>query len=271
MKTKLNSKDFFLLICLALLTIFILSSRASAQDSLKKAPLSTVKIKISKDDNGTKTDYDTTFTTSKPMNSKELNESITKWERHWNRLDDRMKDLDKRMKRFNIEINDLDLPDSSMMDSIRKITDKVIIMGNCKGLPRILSEDDPDGFEYNFETPEPPEPPAIPGQHREFRNHFEFCNPPMPPRFREFGNDEGGLIPLLRGIPLDRVKNFSIKEKRHGTRIIIDVDRAPVFNCPKSCQETIIIAPPRGTPQNGKVHRIEKRVIIKDENSKKDE
>ena len=275
MKSIFNSKDYFLLICLALLTIFIFTSHASAQDSIKKAQSSTIKIKISKDENGKKTDYDTTFTTNNKMDSKELNEMISKWERRQKRFDGNMKDMDKKMKELTIELNDLDLPDSAMSDSIKNMTKKMIIMGMGKEHPDFFYHFDPDEseYEYNIETPEPPEPPEPPdmdNRHKEMRKHFKFRNSPMPPRFREFENDEGGLMPLLRGIPLDRVKNFSIKERRHGTRIIIDVDRSPVFNSPRPRQETIIITTPEGNEHKGKPQRIEKRVIIKDDDTKKD-
>ena len=87
---------------------------------------------------------------------------------------------------------------------------------------------------------------------------------PQSGMFRfNYDDGPGSLNELLGNIPLECVKSYSIKDRKDGKRIIIDIDDRPM---PGSREKTVII---RGTGKPAKMHyRHENpdrdvRVIIK--------
>jgi hypothetical protein len=254
-----------LVIGLATIMIIILTFPGYTQDTLKKNPKTTLKLKIIKDENGKRTIIDTTITSNKSLDSGEVDEIIAT-------LDDNMKGLDEGLKDLDISLSKMKFPDSTMMDSIHKMTDRLRTMmsKNFKS-PHSRWHTQPGAFDYNFDfdTPEPPEPPEPRGERH---HHYDFRVEPFnmePPSMRR---NEGSLMDLLRNIPMDRIKSFTIKEKKDGTRITIEVGRGSVFGKPHSSERTIIVRPERGNaPGSHHESGRHKRVIIKSDSEDPDE
>lgn len=267
MRTYSWLKDSILVIGLATIMTIILTFPGFTQDTLKKNPKTTLKLKIIKDENGKKTIIDTTITSSKSLDSGEIDEIIAN-------LDDNMKGLDEGLKELNISLSQMKLPDSAMMDSIRKMTARIRIMSKNFKHPDFRWHNRPGSFDYNFDfdTPEPPEPPEPPETHGEHHHHFDWNVEPFdvePPAMRR---NDGSLMDLLRNIPMDRIKSFNIKEKKDGTRITIEVGHGSVLGSPRSSERTIIIRPDRGgTPAPQHESGRHKKVIIKSDPEDPDE
>ena len=174
---------------LAVMALFI-ARPGLAQDPDSKEPKKKVMIKVFTDDNGKKTVIDTTFT---------------------------------------------DWTDSGVIDSVMREVDKVIMVERDGKKGRLHVQDTPGGFEYDFDFPDLPEGLGEMGE-------FEWEK--MIPRWveagprgwgGEYGNRvmrfrEGGqsLNDVLGDIPMERVKSYSIKDTKHGKRIVIDLEDGPV-------------------------------------------
>jgi hypothetical protein len=271
MKTYSWLKDSILVTSLSAFMTIILAFPVYSQDTIKKHPKTTVKLKIIKEGNGRKTVLDTTITSTKSLDSQELDEIISN-------LDENMKGLDEGLKEMDVTVNAMHFPDSAMMDSIRKMTKhiRVMVNNNFKS-PHFRWHSQPGLFDYNFDfdtpeppdAPEPPEPPGPPGQHR---HHFEYRSEPFDFDLPEMRRGDGSLMDLLRDIPMDRIKSYNIKEKKDGTRITIEVSRGPVLGSSHSSTRTIIVHPDKGSAP-GASHGSEghKKVIIKSDEGDPDE
>src|ERR1035438_3856471 len=224
MKMYSRLKDSILVVSLATIMTIILAFPGFTQDTMKKHPQTTVKVKIINEENGKKTVLDTTITSSRSLDSGEIDEIIAN-------LDENMKGMDNGLKELDLSLGKMNLPDSSMMDSIRKMTRNIRIMidKNFKS-PHMKWHSQPGGFDYNFDfdTPGPPEPPEPPEARGEHHRHFEYraepfeMEPPVP-------QHDGSLMDLLRNIPMDMIKSFNIKEKKDGTKITIEVGHSSVL------------------------------------------
>lgn len=173
-----------------------------------------VKIRIEKEENGKTTVLDTTFNLTDAKS------------REGYRYFMRSNDLPARgqgrpMKKVVIRMDDLSDSDSITVDSVKQIekTFKIISDGDVVRIDG-LGEMELGGLPA---PPEPPAPPCIEG--------FDFNGPPC-----QFHGTNGSLMEMLQSIPMNRVKSFRIKESKNGSKIIIEVDRAPLFDRP---------APPR--------------------------
>ena len=269
MKTYSWLKDSMLVIVLATIMTIALTSPVFSQDTLKvkKNPRTVLKLKIIKDENGKKTVIDTTITSSKSLDSGEINDIIAN-------LDDNMKGMDEGLKELDLSLSHMKLPDSAMMDSIRKMTARIRIMSKNFKSPHFKWHNQPGGFDYNFnfdtpELPEPPEPPCPPDEHR---HHFDFRVEPFDNESPVIRRGEGSLLDLLRDIPMDRIRSFNIKEKKDGTRITIEVGREPLLGFPLSHERTIIVRPGKGN-ETSPSHESDrhKKVIIKSDTEDPDE
>lgn len=267
MKTYSMLKDSILVIGLAAIMTIILSYPGFSQDTIKKNPRTTLKLKIIKDDNGKKTVIDTTITSSKSLDSGEIDEIIAN-------LDGNMKGLDEGLKELNLSLSHMKLPDSAMMDSIKKMTDRIRIMSKNFRYPHFKWNTRPGGFDYDFdfdlpEPPEAPEPPSPPNMHRHHYNYHVEPFDEEPPAMRR---GDGSLMDLLHNIPMDRVKSFNIKERKNGTKITIEVDRSPLLGYPRTHERTIIVRPDKGDASGpGHESRKSKKIIIRSDPKDTDE
>jgi hypothetical protein len=135
----------------------------------------------------------------------------------------------------------MEVPDSTMIDSVKKEIEKVIVLGNGGKHARYKIRSMPDEFNYNFEIPPVPECPMDLEELKEFE--FEGISPcrEMEECFREqmeqaegpkvirMGGHRQTLSDILGDIPMDRVVSYSIKDRKNGKRITIDLNDAPLF------------------------------------------
>jgi len=192
MKTNsINLKT--VMICLVAISIAIFTSRpVYSQGNVKKEPGKKITVKIVSDDNGKTTVTDTTF----------------------------------------------ENPDSNMMDSINRQIEKVIVTGKGGKHGHFRVHNMPESFNYNFEIPDMPESPVNIEEIETLGNgsgeDLEEC---MSRNFGQGMHQQscccGGkgqtLNDLLGEIPMDRVTGYTIKDRKNGKRIIIDLKDAPIF------------------------------------------
>jgi hypothetical protein len=209
----------------ALLAIFI-THQAFSQEPAKKESSRKIVLKIVSDDNGKMTVIDTTIIGT----------------------------------------------DDMMMDSINEEISKVIELNKDGRHMRVKVCKEPDGFNYNYELPCTPEcmmdlerleDLELPGMDRSMRD-FEFEG--MPPgaglRIMRSGGNGQSLNDLLGNIPMDRVVSYSIKDRKHGKRIVIDLDDAPAFER----QDRVIVIREPGRMRSGRNHPDRRvRVIMNSE------
>jgi hypothetical protein len=259
MKNNSWLQDSILVLGLATIMTIVLAHPVFSQDTVKKNPKTTMKISIIRDDNGKKTILDTTITSSRRLDPDEMDEIIA-------HLDDNIKGLDEGLKELDINLGRMKLPDSAMMDSLMAMTGHMKMMMRKFGSPHFGWHHSPGAFDYNFdfdlpEVPEPPEPPAPDG---EYRHHFEYQVDPFEGYAPDAGRGNGSLMELLRGIPMNRIKSFNIKEMKDGTKITIEVGHEPVLGSRHLREETIIVHPD-GSVSSGRHHDKgkTKTIIIK--------
>ena len=194
---KINSASFkFALVfgTALILSIFIIKP-ASSQEPAKKESYKKIVIKIVSDDNGKTTMIDTT----------------------------------------------MEVPDSAMVDSIKNVIEKVIETGKGGKHAHFKFHQMPQGFNYDFDIPSSPEFPLDIKELEDIecegmksvREMEDFCQGWMTPgghqRIMRSGGHQQTLNDMLGEIPMDRVVSYSIKDRKDGKRIIIDLKDAPVF------------------------------------------
>ena len=205
-KNTINFK-FALLFGVAVILVIFVTRPGHTQDTGKKESHKKVVLKIVSDDNGKTTIIDTT----------------------------------------------MEIPDSAMIDSIKKEIDKVIVLGRGGKHARIKMHQMPEGYDYQFEIPPIPDCPMLLEDleeleldrmdlARDMENfHWEQRAPRMERRMLRMDNHRQTLTDVLGDIPMDRVASYSIKDRKNGKRIIIDLNDAPMFDREKN---VIIIREP---------------------------
>ncbi len=195
MKINLASFKFALVFGTALILSISMIKPAFSQEPAKKESYKKIVIKIVSDDNGKTTMIDTT----------------------------------------------MEIPDSAMVDSIKNEIEKVIATGKGGKNAHFKFHQMPQGFNYDFDIPSAPEFPMrieeledidcdgmIPGGEMD-----DCCQGWMTPgghqRIMRSGGHQQTLNDMLGDIPMDRVVSYSIKDRKNGKRIIIDLNDAPVF------------------------------------------
>ncbi|MGA2823266.1 MAG: hypothetical protein ABSE72_07040 [Bacteroidales bacterium] len=237
------------------LTIFI-TRPGFSQDTTKMKGDKKVKIiaKIVEDKNGKRQEFDTTINLDRRLKPGEMKDMMKDFEMRFKDLGDQMKDL-------QVEMNEMMIPDSGMMDSVQRLTEKAFRLRGGLGNMHFRHNFSPRAFnyDYHFDFPEVPEPP---------QPMIEEFNEEITPRmFKDKGES---LNDLLGDIPMDRVKSYSIKDTKDGKRIIIELNKEPFL---EHHRKVIIIRSPRpeGRPGQGTRHQIRKRVIIKEQTPEKEE
>ena len=256
MYSKTLLKDILTVIGLAVaLTIFI-THPGFSQDTTKTKADHKVKIvaKVIMDKDGKKQEFDTTINLDRPLKPGEENEMMKHFEMQF-------KDLGNQMKDLEIELNAMNLPDSGMIDSIQRFAEKTIVLnGYGNGNFHMRHHNGPRAFNYQFDFPEPPEPPQplieefnddnLPGMSQERNNSF-------------FRSHSQSLNDILGDIPMDRVKSYSIKDTKDGKKIVIELKNGLVV---ENHNKVIIIHTPRPEGRHGNGHdkQMKKTVIIRD-------
>lgn len=245
------------------LTIFI-TLPGYSQDTTKMKGNKKVKIvaKIVEDKNGKREEFDTTINLDRRLKPGEEKEMMKDFEMRFRDLSDQMKDL-------QIEMNEMMLPDSGMMDSVKRLTERAFRFRGGPGNMHLRHNFSPRAFDfdYNFDIPEPAEP--LQQLFREYRdeNNDEMINEDCPGLLK---GENGSLNDLLGDIPMDRVKSYSIKDTKDGKKIVIELSKEPF---PEHHRDVIIIRSPRpeGRPGQGPRHQMRKRIIIREQAPEKEE
>jgi hypothetical protein len=207
-------------VTIAILAIFI-TRPAYSQDPVKKSSHKKVIVKIATDDNGARTVIDTTF----------------------------------------------EIPDSLAIDSLRKEIDRLIRIGKDAQEHCFWFHGMPDNFSFDFDIPYMDEAlkefevQDLPewGEVAPDRENCEkiIHNIPLMPERSAFGPRGEGqtLSDVIGNIPMDRVTSYSIKDRKNGKRIIIDLSDAPVI---ERQSKVIVIRDPTGFRYNSKHpgHRV---------------
>jgi len=198
MKTYSSKFKIALLIGAASILAIFITRPAHSQEAAKKESGKTITLKIISDDNGKTTIIDTT----------------------------------------------MEMADSAIVDSITNEINKVIIMGKGGRHARIKMRNMPEGFNYNFEIPPIPENTMAledldriewegsdPGYNEEdFLWQGRASHPER--RIMRFDDQRQMLSDILGDIPMDRVASYSIKDRKGGKRIVIDLNDAPLIDRP---------------------------------------
>lgn len=200
----------------ALLAIFIIRP-AAAQE--KQGGEKTIKIKIVKDVDGEKTIIDTVFATDQNLDSKELQVIMKGIQKKMKEGNEELDAANKELKKIQYEMT-LSMADSMLKDSIGKYTMKIFTLDDDE-------DDDGEGgqfYNYRFKAP-----------CNEFSEYFDNSNQfhwqgrhgnQMYLNMKE--SDEATLSDLLGDIPMERVKSYTVKERKGGKRIVIDLEDAPL-------------------------------------------
>ncbi len=153
----------------------------------------------------------------------------------------------------------MEMPDTGMIDSIKQEIDKVIELGHGGKHARLKMHCMPQGFNYNFEMPDLPDCPMdmkaleeMDGEGMTFGRDLEDpiweSMAPGPGRMiMRSGGHGQTLSDILGDIPMDRVISYSIKDRKNGKRITIDLNDAPTFQHP---DRVIVIREPRKAQRN---------------------
>jgi hypothetical protein len=251
MKTKTYLTKGNVIVFLSLLGMILFSVCVSAQDSEKKAESKKqIKVIIKKDKGGTSSVLDTTITINREKDAANLKKIMKEYQ-----ID--MKGLSDDMEEMIVNINDMDLPDSGKIDSLSKVVKRIRIIGKdgmkgkCCEHSMMYGFDDSD---WNG-LPCPPPPPPPDGME-------EFGDFQGVPNYPGFGERRGGTISDVIGdIPMDMVRSYSVKETKHGKRIVIELNNPPLM---RTMDKVVIIRQPghREHSDHYRMPKVEKKVII---------
>jgi len=263
MKTLINMKSICLAAILPALLLTFFSSPAKAQEKKKEYPhKAKIIVKIDKGDNNKTMIIDTTFNLANPEDQKRFEEYIKKMEGN-------VDEISEKMKNMEITVNIPDLPDSLLSDTLEK---QIICIGKGGKIPRVCMRNCMKGFDFKFDMPCDPDEMAYPGCCEKYNYYGDF--PDLDENMIDFGDKEETLADIIGDISMDRVKSYSIKDKKNGKRIIIDIEDAPLLDKRKHGR-MIIMSDPGSDRQihyyRNPQHNVERKVIIKtDDESEKE-
>jgi hypothetical protein len=151
----------------------------------------------------------------------------------------------------------MEMPDSASMDSIQDEIDKIIVIGKDGKHSRIRHRNQPYEFDYQFSMPDIEKEYQFDlndnlenldklERLKDIESRLEL-NYDLPDcRDVRIGKDGGQTLnDVLGDIPMDRVTNYSIKNTKHGKRIVIETENGPFYE--KDRDVVIIREPGRRT------------------------
>jgi len=198
-----------------MLAIFITKTNYAQNTEIKdKGKKKTVILKIMADNNGKTTIIDTTFTMPEGSDLKEIQEMTDKLGKEMKGIEDEMKEM-----QFNILV---DMSDSTQMDSLGNVVEKVVVLNKGHRNHFKMHCGEPNAFDYEFEVP----------SHRDIIRKFnDFDRQGLArnwgdhdERVYRFDNNGGSLTDILGNIPMERVRNYSIKDTKYGKKIVIEIE-----------------------------------------------
>ena len=203
-----------------------------------KSKKARVVLKISKDDKGNTTVVDTIFNLADPEGQKEFEEAMKQYELQIGKMEEKLKNME-------VYVNIPDLPDSLMDDSVER---HFMFSGKDLECPHFKWYCKPGEFSYDLDDCD------------------KFIRGPGIRNFR-FESNEQTLSDLLGEIPMSRVKSYTIKDRKNGKRIVIDLEDGPVI---EKKDKVIIIRDPGGSRYRKNVSDKQMKVIIQSDDDKQD-
>jgi hypothetical protein len=250
MKKSQNIRKILLCVLISGLMTFTLSYNTAAQDSEKSSSKKKVVVlKIKKEDNGKTTVIDTTFNIATSTGQKEFEKFMAK-----NELE--LEHFSNEPENIEVLVDMADFPDSLSKDSIVK---QFRIIGKDGRSLHYGWEDKSDGYEYDFDIEGSPDFDFSPFQgYRDFEDNF---HPGLDMEVLRNHPNSPTLSDILGDIPMAQVKSYSVKDRKNGKRIIIDIEDAPLL---VNENKVIIIREP-GKQSHKRAHpdRQKKVIMIK--------
>lgn len=210
----------FVTLMATILAIFITTpGRTQDKSTGSEKSGTTIHLKVVKDKDGKTTTLDTTINFSSPVDREEIREMIHK-------LKNDMKEMKLDIKNLGYDMQ-LELEGIDGMDSLEKEMDQVIVLKNRGKGGDIRIHKGPRGYNYNYQF-RCPELQDLSEWECPGDAAFDISIPRPDRRIMDLRRDEGGsLNDLLGDIPMDRVKSYSIKDRKNGKRIVIDLEDGP--------------------------------------------
>jgi len=215
-----------------LMAVTFIQYEGFSQDNPKKKEHKIITMKIVSDDNGKKTVIDTTLVVN----------------------------------------------DSTMEDSVERSIERAFELKSDGKHGCFKIKELPEGFDYQFNVPCMPECGMALDELKKlnlegfepgyFNRNFDWEDN-LPELDYRLGRSRGTgqtLADLVGDIPMDRVVSYSIKDRKNGKRIIIDVEDAPLFE--KNQDRVVIIKTPALKDQSVKPKHKVKVYVNGDEGAK---
>ena len=135
-------------------------------------------------------------------------------------------------------------------------------MGKNIRSPHFRWQDKQEGYDYEFDVPCMPDIdfPCFKWD-EDFEEDF---SPGHDMKVLRYNNKSQSLSDIIGDIPMDRVKSYSIKERKNGKRIIIDIEDAPLF---EKQDRVIIMREPGRQSHKRTIADPQMKVIIKSDDS----
>ena len=238
-------------ICLAISAAFLaifITRAASAQDTIRKQSHKKIIMKVISDDNGKTTVIDTSFTVNDQAGLESLERKIRSGVKSGKCCDRDFFTIHSGPDDYSYDFK-MPFPPECMKE-FEKLKD----LEGFEGL-----EDLDQAGEFNLE---------IPGCGHGDDGAWEMPEPGCSPRFMQPGQGGQSLNDLLGEIPMDRVIGYSIKDRKHGKRITIDLDEGPVFE--RHPKVVVIRDPGHGGSRKGYPQKSMKIYINHGEGDHKD-
>jgi hypothetical protein len=229
----------------------VIAARDTTSTGTKKG---VVVLKIKKNDKGKTTVIDTSFIISSPSGQKELEEYLQKNEKD-------LENLSEELENLEVLVDVPDFPDSIADDSLVKH-----LRYACKRMrsPHFRWQNRDGGFDYDFELPCSHDFPPL----REYEDQGNMNWPYNDMKIFRYDKDGRTLSDVIGDIPMDRVKSYSVKSKKNGKRIIVEIDNSPIM---ERQEKVIIIHEPGDQLNNKNKHERQKKVIIRTDDDRKSE
>jgi hypothetical protein len=216
MKNISKNKSVAMVTGVIIMFAIFITKTTTAQDSRsnEKGKEKTIILKVVTDKDGEKTEIDTIFTIPEGSDFPEGIECMKK-------IREEMKGLEDEMKEIQIQMF-VDEPDSTLMDSLQKSVRKmVLITKGPKDRIRIHCE---KSGEPDFDL-------DVPYKLEQLRKLDEFGHQGLDrywkdpdKRIYRFKNKGETISDIIGEIPMDRVRNYSVKNTKYGKKIVIEIE-----------------------------------------------
>lgn len=189
-----------------------------AQEKSQGDPKSTIKLKIVNDKNGAVTVLDTAFTVDKVLGQEDMDQILRDMKVN---MEMELDALAKNREEMHVNL-ELEIRDSLLSDSLGREIERVVVLSPERKIYRTKG---PREFRFNF--------PCIPDFHGSPDGPADFeWNQGFPfdgEQIRKYIEQQKTFSDIVGDIPLERIKSYSIKDRKGGKRIIIDVEDCPVI------------------------------------------